>query len=67
MKDPFSEMLKMMHVPVEINSKYWELMEKGQKAMASMAQAQKDMAEFQKVWQELQDLNPINSKSKNDL
>ena len=47
---------------MEMSSKYLELMEKGQIAMKSMAQAQKDMAEFQKVWQELQDLNPIKPK-----
>ncbi len=39
-----------------------ELMEKGQIAMKSMAPAQKDMAEFQNAWQELQDLSPIKPK-----
>ncbi len=62
MNDPFSDMLKMMNLPMDINTKYWELMEKGQKAMNSMAQAQKDMVEFQNAWQELQELNPIKPK-----
>ncbi len=62
MNDPFSDMLKMMNLPMEISTKYWELMEKGQIAMKSMAQAQKDMAEFQNAWQELQDLSPIKPK-----
>lgn len=34
-------------------------MEKGQKAMAFMAEAQKDMAEFQEAWEEFQKLNPL--------
>ncbi len=62
MNDPFDEMFKMMNMPMEFNKKYWELMEKGQKAMVSMTQAQKDMAEFQKAWQEIQDLNPFGPK-----
>ncbi len=62
MNDPFGDMLKMMNLPMEISTKYWELMEKGQIAMKSMAQAQKDMAEFQNAWQELQDLSPIKPK-----
>jgi|GEM_PF-1563009 len=62
MTNPYTEMLKIMNLPLEMSSKYMELMEKGQIAMQSMAQAQKDMAEFQKVWQELQDLSPVKSK-----
>ncbi len=59
MQDPFEDMLKMMNLPIDFHNKYWKLMEKGQKAMASMTQAQKDMADFQKAWQEIQELNPF--------
>jgi len=43
-------------------SKYFEVMEKGQKAIASMAEAQKDMAEFQQAWEEFEKLNPFLKK-----
>ncbi len=59
MSNPMEEMLKLMNLPLETSTKYFEVMEKGQKAMNSMAVAQKDMAEFQKAWEELQALNPM--------
>lgn len=56
------EMFKHMSLPVKAGTLYNELMEKGQKAMTSMAQAQKDMAEFQETWEEFQKLNPLFKK-----
>lgn len=57
--NPMEDMLKLMSLPVESSAKYLEVVEKGQKAMQSMAIAQKDMAEFQKAWEELQEMNPL--------
>jgi hypothetical protein len=63
MENPFEEMLKLMDLPLETSAKYFDMMEKGQKAMESMATAQKDMAEFQQAWNEFQNLNPLTKKS----
>lgn len=49
---------------MESSNKYLEVMEKGQIAMKSMAQAQKDMAEFQTAWEELQAMNPLLRKQR---
>lgn len=59
MSNPMEEMLRLMNLPMETSAKYFEVMEKGQKAMQSMAVAQKDMAEFQQAWNELQEMNPM--------
>lgn len=58
------ELLKLMSLPMESSNKYLEVMEKGQIAMKSMAQAQKDMAEFQTAWEELQAMNPLLRKQR---
>lgn len=57
--NPMEDLIKLMSLPMESSAKYLEVMEKGQVAMQSMAQAQKDMAAFQKCWEELQELNPL--------
>ncbi len=62
MDNMMDEMFKMMQLPAQASKKYFEVMEKGQKAMASMAQAQQDMAEFQEAWEEFQKLNPLLKK-----
>jgi hypothetical protein len=59
MENPFENMLKMMNLPLDGSAKYYEVLEKGKKAMESMAVAQKDMAEFQKAWDEFEKLNPF--------
>lgn len=59
MENPFENMLKMMNLPLESSTKYYEVLEKGNKAMKSMAIAQKDMAEFQEAWNEFEKLNPF--------
>lgn len=59
MENPFENMLKMMNLPLESSTKYYEVLEKGKKAMESMAIAQKDMAEFQEAWSEFEKLNPF--------
>jgi len=59
MKNPYEELFKMMNLPMEFSIKFYEVIEKGTKAVNSMAKAQKDMEEFQKAWKELQDLNPF--------
>lgn len=59
MENPFENMLKMMNLPLDSSKKYYEVLEKGKKAMESMAVAQKDMAEFQKAWNEFEQLNPF--------
>ncbi len=56
------EMFKLMNLPAKTTAQYYELMEKGQKAMNSMAIAQKDMVEFQEAWEEFQKLNPLLKK-----
>jgi len=62
MENMMEEIFKLMNLPVKASTLYYELMEKGQKAMASMAEAQKDMAEFQEAWEEFQKLNPLLKK-----
>jgi len=62
MENMMEEIFKLMNLPVKTSSLYFELMEKGQKAMVSMAEAQKDMAEFQEAWEEFQKLNPLLKK-----
>ena len=62
MENMMEEMFKLMNLPVKTSTLYYELMEKGQKAMVSMAEAQKDMAEFQEAWEEFQKLNPVSKK-----
>ena len=62
MENMMEEMFKLMNLPVKTSTLYYELMEKGQKAMISMAEAQKDMAEFQEAWEEFQKLNPLLKK-----
>ena len=62
MDNMMDEMFKFMKSPAEASSKYFEVMEKGQKAIASMAEAQKDMAEFQQAWEEFEKLNPFLKK-----
>jgi hypothetical protein len=62
MENMMEEMFKHMNLPVQASTLYFELMEKGQKAMSSMAEAQKDMAEFQEAWEEFQKLNPLLKK-----
>jgi len=52
MENMIKEMFKLMNLPVLASTLYYELIEKGQKAMASMAEAQKDMAEFQEACEE---------------
>jgi hypothetical protein len=59
MENPFENMLKMMNLPLDSSVKYYEVLEKGKKAMESMAVAQKDMAEFQVAWNEFEKLNPF--------
>jgi len=59
MKNPYEELFKMMNLPMEFSIKFYEVIEKGTKAVNSMAKAQKDMEEFQNAWKELQDLNPF--------
>jgi len=59
MRNPYKEWFKMMNLPMEFSIKFYEVIEKGTKAVNSMAKAQKDMEEFQKAWKELQDLNPF--------
>jgi hypothetical protein len=59
MENPFENMLKMMNLPLDSSAKYYEVLEKGKKAMESMAIAQKDMAEFQEAWKEFESLNPF--------
>ncbi len=59
MINPFEEWFKMMNLPMEFSIKFNEVVEKGTRAMNSMAKAQKDMEEFQRAWKELQDLNPF--------
>jgi len=59
MRNPYEEWFKMMNLPMEFSIKFYEVIEKGTKAVNSMAKAQKDMEEFQKAWKELQDLNPF--------
>jgi len=59
MRNPYEEWFKMMNLPMEFSIKFYEVFEKGTKAVNSMAKAQKDMEEFQKAWKELQDLNPF--------
>ena len=62
MENPFENMLKLMNLPLDSSAKYYEVLEKGRKAMESMAIAQQDMAEFQKAWNEFEDLNPFKDK-----
>ena len=62
MENMMEEMFKLMNLPAKATAQYYELMEKGQKAMTSMAIAQKDMAEFQEAWEEFQKLNPLLKK-----
>ena len=62
MENMIEEMFKLMNLPANATTQYYELMEKGQKAMASMAVAQKDMAEFQEAWEKFQKLNPLLKK-----
>jgi hypothetical protein len=62
MENMMEEIFKLMNLPVKASTLYYELMEKGQKAMASMAEAQKDMVEFQEAWEEFQKLNPLLKK-----
>ncbi len=62
MENMMEEIFKLMNLPVKASTLYYELMEKGQKAMASKAEAQKDMAEFQEAWEEFQKLNPLLKK-----
>ncbi len=62
MENMMEEMFKLMNLPVKTSTLYYELMEKGQKAMVSMAVAQKDMAEFQAASEEFQKLNPLIKK-----
>jgi len=59
MENMMEEIFKLMNLPAQATTQYFELMEKGQKAMVSMAEAQKDMAEFQEAWEEFQKLNPL--------
>ncbi len=59
MRNPYEEWFKMMNLPMEFSIKFYEVIEKGTKAVNSMAKTQKDMEEFQKAWKELQDLNPF--------
>ncbi|MGH7901638.1 MAG: hypothetical protein ACRENZ_07860 [Thermodesulfobacteriota bacterium] len=59
MRNPYEELFKMMNLPMEFSIKFYEVIEKGTKAVNSMAKAQKDMEDFQKAWKELQDLNPL--------
>tara|TARA_R110000782_G_scaffold18712_10_gene51223 strand:- start:1354 stop:1542 length:189 start_codon:yes stop_codon:yes gene_type:complete len=62
MENMIEEMFKLMNLPAKATSQYYELMEKGNKAMISMAAAQTDMAEFQEAWEEFQKLNPLLKK-----
>jgi hypothetical protein len=62
MENMMEEIFKMMQLPAKATAQYYDLMEKGQKAMVSMAEAQKDMAEFQQAWEEFQKLNPLMKK-----
>ena len=59
MENPFEELFKIMNLPMELSIKFYEVVEKGTKAMNSMAKAQKDMEEFQRAWNELQELKPF--------
>jgi len=59
MENPYEEWFKLMNLPMELSVKFFEVIEKGTKAMNSMAKAQKDMEEFQKAWKEFQELNPF--------
>ena len=52
----------MMNLPMELSVKFYEIIEKGTRAMNSMAKAQKDMEDFQRAWKEFQDLNPFIKK-----
>ncbi len=63
MENMMEEIFKMMQLPAKATSQYYDLMEKGQKAMVSMAEAQKDMSEFQEAWEEFQKLNPLLKKN----
>jgi uncharacterized membrane protein (DUF106 family) len=62
MENMMEEIFKLMNLPAKATTQYYDLMEKGQKAMTSMAEAQKDMAEFQQAWEEFQELNPLLNK-----
>lgn len=62
MENMMEEIFKLMNLPAKATTQYYELMEKGQKATASMAKAQKDMVEFQEAWEEFQKLNPLLKK-----
>ncbi len=62
MENMMEEIFKLMNLPAKATNQYYELMEKGQKAMTSMAVAQQDMAEFQEAWEEFQKLNPLLKK-----
>lgn len=59
MGNPYEEWFKMMNLPMKFSMKFYEVIEKGTKAMNSMAKAQKDMEEFQRAWKEFQELNPF--------
>ena len=59
MNNPYENWFKMMNLPMEFGIKFYEIIEKGTKAMNSMAKAQKDMEEFQRSLKEFQDLNPL--------
>jgi hypothetical protein len=59
MKNPYEEWFKMMNLPMELSVKFYDIIEKGTRAMNSMAKAQKDMEDFQRAWKEFQDLNPF--------
>jgi len=59
MGNPYEELFKLMNLPMELSIKFFDVIEKGTKAMNSMAKAQKDMEEFQKAWKEFQELNPF--------
>jgi hypothetical protein len=62
MKNPYEDWFKMMNLPLELSVKFYEIIEKGTRAMNSMAKAQKDMEDFQKAWKGFQDLNPFIKK-----
>ncbi len=62
MKNPYEEWFKMMNLPMELSVKFYEIVEKGTRAMNSMTKAQKDMEDFQTAWKEFQDLNPFIKK-----
>ena len=62
MKNPYEEWFKMMNLPMELSVKFYEIIEKGTRAMNSMAKAQKDMEDFQRAWKEFLELNPFIKK-----